>query len=546
MRGVALGVLVALSELALPAAELGTLELKHVALELPGAPVQLIPLEIDGDPAPELAIVVVYTAWDEIAVEETSRIDEVEGLVAVLTIVPALLENRELRLYDRLSDGTWDLLAEPFELDTDIVTIESTTHPALPLVALTDDGADGLHWIVDESGSRLERRPLVRAATAMAGSGAFLPRLSWVHDLDGDPWPDLLLPVPGGWRLYRGHETGFSTAATAALASPRFDDTETPWRRDIPLPEVRDVDADGLADILIPHPVAGWSTFYVFLNLGDGTFGSAIGPLGDPETAEKEDSGPRTVFFDDLDGDGRAEYVTQDEIELDEKAGMRREMAHAKSPPQRYQLFDMTASLGRATEPRRELLAQGYSFPGGSDIRLPGGLWDLDGDGRRDLVTLTLDFSFLQAFRILVAHSLSIGLDFHILCQQADGSFEPVAGLDLSGRFRLNLNDFRQGQLSMFDGDFDGDGRKDFVQIGRGRKVTIHRGRPGCRFPTKPDLEIELVEAPKDLALVDVADLDGDGLSDLSIIQPRTKRQRNATRAQAPVRLDLYLSGGQP
>jgi hypothetical protein len=173
-------------------------------------------------------------------------------------------------------------------------------------------------------------------------------------------------------------------------------------------------------------------------------------------------------------------------------------------------------------------------------------LWDIDGDGRRDLITLTLDFSLLQALRILVAHSLSIGLDFHVFCQQADGSFEPVAGLDLSGRFRLDLNDFRQGQLSMFDGDFDGDSRKDFVQIGRGRKVTIHRGRSGCRFPTEPDLEIELAEAPKDLALVDVADLDGDGLSDLSIIRPQRQRQGQSTQAKAPVRLDLYLSGGRP
>ena len=70
-----------------------------------------------------------------------------------------------------------------------------------------------------------------------------------------------------------------------------------------------------------------------------------------------------------------------------------------------------------------ELESIGYSFPDDSDIRLPGGLWDLDGDGRRDLITLTLDFSVLQAVRVLVAQSLSIGLEFQVACQQPDGTF---------------------------------------------------------------------------------------------------------------------------
>jgi hypothetical protein len=521
------------------AARAADLELAYSALELPGAPAQIIPVQMDDDESLELAVIVVYTAWDELALEETSEIDEIDGLVAMLTIVPALLENRELWLFDRDGEGRWRAAAEPLELASDVLSIEATRHPAVPLLALTDGGADVIRTHREESG-RFERERLVAARTAIAGSGAFLPRLRWSHDLDGDSWPDLLLPTAEGWQLHRGVEAGFEGEPERTLALPAFEDTETPWRHDLPLPEVRDVDGDGHADVLVRHPLQGWGTFFVYRNDRGRGFDPVIGPLGDPPGAVGRDDGPAIVFFDDIDGDGRAEYVSQETVELEDDAGMRREMAHAKRTPHRYRILDATATLAPAAEPRLEFETVGYSFPDASDVRLPGGLWDLDGDGRRDLVTLTLDFSMLQALRVVVAQSLSIGLEFQVLCQNDDGGFAPVPGLDLSGKFRLDLKNFRQGQLSLFGGDFDGDGRRDFVQIGSGKDVSIHRGAPGCRFPRAPDFEIRLVDEPRDLALVDVADLDGDGLSDLSVVQP----QRDKGSETAPVRVDLYLSGG--
>ncbi len=520
------------------AAGAAQLELTHAPLDLPGAPAQITPVNLDGDPILELAVVVVYTAWEELAVEETSEIDDVEGLVAMMTIVPALLENRELWVFDRQGDGSWLPLAEPLELATEMQSIESTSHPKIPLLAVTDRGCEAITWSGDEG---LTRQPLIAATTMLAGSGAFLPRLSWSHDLDGDRWPDLLLPVVGGWQIHRGTADGLSSEPAQTLATPSFERTVTPWRLDLPIPEVRDVDGDGRADVLLRHPIYGWRRFFLHRNLGGGRLSDPIGPLGESESPNPEDdAGPRIVLFDDVDGDGRAEYVSQEEAELEDDAGVRKEMAHAKRPPHRYRLYDAGASWRPAGEPRREFETAGYSFPGASEVRLPGGLWDLDGDGRRDLVTLTLDFSVLQAARVFVARSLKIGLDFHVLCQREDGSFLPVSGLDLSGEFRLDLNNFRQGQLSMFGGDFDGDGRRDFVQIGRGKEVTIHRGAPGCRFPSTPDLQLSLVEAPRDLALVDVLDLDGDRLSDLVVVQPKS---RERAIESAAVRLDLYLSG---
>jgi len=103
---------------------------------------------------------------------------------------------------------------------------------------------------------------------------------------------------------------------------------------------------------------------------------------------------------------------------------------------------------------------------------------------------------------VLATKSIQLGLDFGIYRQGEGLSFRPVTGLDLAGELRLRLDSVSLGQLSSFSGDFDGDGRADFVQLGRGRKVTIHRGQPGARYAPEPDLVITLEREPLDAALV--------------------------------------------
>jgi hypothetical protein len=192
--------------------------------------------------------------------------------------------------------------------------------------------------------------------------------------------------------------------------------------------------------------------------------------------------------------------------------------------------------------------AEGYTFEGGDeddgddediDVRLPGGFQDLDGDGRQDLVAITLDFSLAPLlFRALVLGSISLRMDFHPYCRDDDGSFTHVPDLDLSGRFKINFRKVRLKHLSQFQGDFNADGRADFVQLGRGKKVTIHQGGPECVYPVEPDRTIHLASEPKHLGLVRILDLDGNGRSDLYVVHPKKDPRSGET---APVRLDLYL-----
>ncbi|HWM92118.1 MAG TPA: VCBS repeat-containing protein [Thermoanaerobaculia bacterium] len=517
------------------------LALRADSLELPGAPSAVVAADVNGDGLRDLTVVLAFTRWGEIGIEESVEMDDVEGLVEVLTVIPSLVDRRELRLFLGRPGGGFDPAARSMAIGPSVLSLEEGP-PGAPVLALTDEGLSALRL----RGSDLVLEPLVRERPVLAGTGTFLPNLGLVKDLDGDGRADVLLPTAEGASVYLSGPDGLRPEPASRLRFP-LDDLQSAGRGSLsrfhPLPEVRDVDGNRLPDLVLRPAGGGWTGFRVLRNQGGGRFSEAVSPM--PKKLE----GPRVTYFGDLDGDGRAEYVTEEEKGPGDDASMRQEMKHAKRPKFRFRLHRSRPDLGMEPKPFQEFEAEGYAFEGGGDegedgvfIRMPGsGMQDLNGDGRMDMIALTLDFSMLQAVKVLTVQRIGIGLDFHIQCQGAGGKFAPVRGLDLSGKINLNLNNLKLGQTSQFAGDFDGDGRADFTQMGRGKTVTIHRGRPDCSYPAQPDLAVELREAPRDLMLVQVRDLDGDALADLLVIQPQTVKEANVT---PPVRLDLYLSRG--
>lgn len=580
---------------AAPAAGDDAVRLRRASIALPGAPAALVPADLDGDGVLDLVVAVAYTEWDQIGITEVSEMDQVAGLVEVMTIVPALLDRRELWWFRGVAGGGYEAAGPPLPLGPEVLSV--TRGPeGWPVVAITDDGVAAVLPAGDGEAPagtgggmatpaaaapapvpgpplpRLRLEPLIADRPVLAGSGAFVAELALVEDFDGDGRADLLLPADDGAALYLASDLEAAGAAAATSAAdappsptaaarlplPSEESEPAPaLLRHYPLPRVADVDGDGLPDLLFPHHRLGWERFWVLRNLGGGRFSAplelvggepAVAANGGDAAADGDDEAPEISWFGDLDGSGRAEYVTVEDLARDDDdLGMRQELAQAKVPPFRYRIHRAAAGLAIEPPPLATFDVEGYAFAGSSDsneeeeIRLPGGFQDLDGDGRQDLVTITLDFSVLQAVRILATRSISIGMDFHVWCQDAGGAFRRVGGLDLSGKFRLDLDDLKLGRLSQFAGDFDGDGRADFLQMGRGRNVTLHLGRPGCVYPSRPDARIELEEEPADLGLVRVLDLDGDRRSDLLVVQPQRRRQAGET---TPVRLDLYLSAG--
>lgn len=519
------------------------LVLQESRVELPGPPSRILTADVSGDGRRDLVVVVAYSSWAQLGISETTQMDDIEGLVETLTVVPAMFDRRELHVFLAGDQpGQFLPIAEPLALPVAVAALEAGP-TGLPVIALTDEGLSVLRLEGEGAAAKARLEPYFEARSVLRGSGDFVGRLELVFDLDGDGRSDLVYPGEDGLELYLNGENGLGKTPSQVLRLESDDRRrqEGRWLRRYPLPQVRDVDGDRHVDLLFPGHRTQWRSFWLALGEGGGRFAAPRKleplPLGD------DDKKPAVVHFGDLDGDGKAEWLTRESLE-DDDAGLRKGLAEAKKPPAIYRFFHSRGDLLPADKPYFERRIEGHTFAGGggdSDVPLPGGLFDLDGDQRLDLVAVALDFSMMQAVRILAAGSISIGLDFEIFCQDAQGRFSPVAGLDLSGHFRFDLEKMKLGQLPFFSGDFDADGRPDYVQLGRGKTLSIYRGQPGCRYPAKADLVLELEDEPRDLGLVRIEDLDADGAADLWILHPQKTREVGVSPR---TRLDLYLSGG--
>ncbi len=421
MRSLAPSIFAALALLSTLAQAREKLQLRELSLDLPGAPAAIVAGDIDGDRLTDLVVVTAYTEWGSIVTEESVEMDDVEGLVEMMTIVPSVADRRQIVAFLGLVDGGFETLGEPQDLPSSVLSVFAGL-PGNPILALTDDGIEQL--ALNGSGkityrSILERRPL------LSGSGILMSGLVPIEDIDGDGRGELFFPGRTTWDVFRWGRDGIADEPVARIAfedrPPVGEEGRGPasrggTRRVVPLPTVADLDGDGNADVLLRGDDRVWHRFEVSRGGLDPPFSST--ESFEPERDRLPGFRGDIVHFGDLDGDGVGEYVLEEELN-DEDAGWRRELKEAKVPQYRYFIHGANRDFSMSAEPRVSFLTEGYGFGGGDDFEMPFGLKDLDADGRLDLVSVTLDFSLWQAVRIMTTQSLSIGLDFHVWCQQA-------------------------------------------------------------------------------------------------------------------------------
>lgn len=548
-------VLAAMTVLVIPsvsAARRETLALKRQTLDLPGPPSKVLSTDVNRDGLSDLVVVVAYTERHQIG------IDRVEGMVQLTEVIPAIFDHREVRLFPGVPGGGYRTEGYALELPFTVHSMEQGPEGS-PIVAVTDDGLAEIVLGISDDGPTLELREIFRDRPVLAGSGSFQPRLQVVHDLDGDGEMDILFPSMAGPAVYRTRGGAISSEPVQRLDLYGSSSSRSgAIRRHYPFPRVMHLNGDDLPDLMYAYRTGPQAGFHILKGAGGGRFE----PLRDGDedcwdrgtdvrlaTVPREDGDPPYPWLKgiesirDLDGDRLAEAIVVDEQSRD--GGMRAGLKDAKRPIQNFRFHRLGRDLRIDPEPYFQTEAMGHIMENQGD-EAPFSVevfQDLDHDGREDLVLVTLDFSVFQAVKILATKKISIGLDFQLWHQRENGSFREVKGLDLSEKLKLDLNDLKFGRFAQFGGDFDGDGLQDFIHLGRGKKVTIHRGRPGCVYPAKPDLVVELDEELPHLGLVAVEDLDGDGLSDIRIARPAKASDREVT---APVTLELYLSGGAP
>lgn len=511
-----------------------TLPHRQISLALPGIPAKLIPADLNRDGIRDLLVVLVYTEYEEVA------FDRIQGFVQLTEVVPALSERRELRAYLQRSDGSYRLAGQPVELPLDVTAMSAGPPGAadVPVIALTRIGASALQIGIDAPVQQLGFRPLITEPPVLGGSRAFLPELELVENLDGDESPDILFPGRAGHAVFLGTSDGISMEPAARLILPGDErgTDQVVWRR-YPIPTVQDLNGDGLPDMVVRDRESADREIQVLPGAGEGRFHPvrAIDTRCAARAGLKKGSRD-LIHLGDLDGQGGAEVVFRREIETEEDG-----LDEAREPRAIYRFHHLREDLGLEPEPYFTMEGVGHPFEGQWAGRSSESFRDLDGDGRRELITVNLDFSVLQVLRVLATKKIGIGLDFQIWRQEPDGGFRKVENLKLSDKILLDLNDIKLDRLGNFAGDFDGDGRLDFLTLEGGRTLRIHSGAPGCAYSRKADFKLKLPEEPPDPGLVKVADLDGDGRADLAITRPLDP---DPSGAGTPVSLDLYLSGG--
>lgn len=521
---------------ALPSWARERIDLRRVVVDLPALPASIVPADLDGDGRTDLVVVTDFAEVGEIGE------DRFEGRMQVSTVVPALFDRREVRGWLATETGGYRA-TEALDLPRSAHSLEAGP-PGWPALAVTDDGLSVLR-VGDDGGLSLE--PVVERRTALAGTEVFLPALRTVADLDGDGDRDVLLPTREGLVALIDPAAGgasFVVAGTAPELAPNGRSRRYPW------PRLARVDADDRPDLVVFDRGSGWSAERIRVLLGDERGG--FRPLragrldchdrGELRFAGDVDGPPwpsDPMALRDLDGDGRAELVRRRFIERPGD-GLRAGLKEARRPRFELSFHRVTTGGEVAPEPYAVTEIEGHLLENAGPFTLDPFV-DLDGDGREELVAVTLRFSMMQAVRVVVTKKISVGIDFHIWRQDDEGRFRPVEGLDLSEKLKLDLRDLELRRFAHFNGDFDGDGLRDFAHLGRGRTVTIHRGVAGCRYPDEPDLTIELEREPERLEHARVEDLDGDGRSDLAVVQ---QLPRDDPDESPPARLELYLSGG--
>jgi len=454
-------------------------------------------------------------------------------------------------------------------------------------VAITDAGIAGVRFDRENPAQPLALEALVEGASLFTGTAKFFANLDFLVDLDEDDIPDVLLPTEAGWTTFHGTADGFnskprhiplppkpaeedpegeSDADSDSDDSSSDDQSEDDSRERKPtrLPQVRDLNGDGLPELSLVA-IEGARRAVIYRNRGDLVFDDPIvydivdetreteEPPGKAteESIEEFDTHEEYVYLGPLQRGGPAYAVTRAELARWDDPTMSEALEQAKRPPYAYTGHEIREDL--TLGPPTDLLeAVGYTFEGGDEketdededhdieIRLPAGFQDLDGDGREDLVSIGLEFSIVPLItRALITQSIKLTMDFFVWCQLDDGSFRQVPGLDLSGKFKFNFRKNLLRHLSQFAGDFNADGRADFIQLGRGKRATIHAGGPDCTYPNEPSTTIRFEKKPMHLGFVRVLDLNRDARSDLYVVHPHSKPKKGT---QTPVRVDLYFS----
>ncbi|MGH0035870.1 MAG: FG-GAP repeat domain-containing protein [Myxococcota bacterium] len=264
-----------------------------------------------------------------------------------------------------------------------------------------------------------------------------------------------------------------------------------------------DVDGDGRQDAVTTtrHDLR------IFLGREDGSLPNEADrqiPLRRMEFRDHiRGSGGVSAEVQDIDGDGRVDLLLSHV-----KGSLADATTRATIHMNRGGTFDLS-------DPDVELVSESTLV---SNILL-----DVDGDGRLELLRMSIAFSILEVIETLMSQEIDVELAIH----RSDGD-APFASKPWSRRkveVGWSFDTFRPiGFIPTVFDDWNGDGYTDFFSSGDGDAIEVHLGGPRNRY-LKRNGRQKLDTA----GVVQTGDLDRDGLTDFVLHDPHT--------VDAPVRV---------
>ncbi len=403
------------------------------------------------------------------------------------------------------ADGGFSTAADlAWELPDSVVAVDTGDiygDPGDELIVLTPNGVSRVVCSRTEGTVSLE--PVIdRVAGALLPSKDAAPAFDFVQDWNGDGRDDVAVMSSGGVLIFNstpGYE--FADPEEVQVESRigiSVDDNENgrslgavSLNRSFPFMEPIDLEGDGDTDLVV-H----WDDQVRFYLRSEGALHAEpdyslwLGLLNEEEKSNVDFELGVSVI--DVDGDGIADLY-----------GGKSTRQGVGDFFSSLVLYFGDGRLDFQREPDWKVDVQGMSQ----------GHWiDLDSAGRKELVLPVVSLGVTDIVRILITKNVKVQFYFYFVNEAREVSQEPDFVKDVT--LEVGLEEGGEAQIVNFEGDYNGDGRKDMVVATGKDELSIFLGKPpskGELFEHRPEERIR-VETFGDF---DPVDLNGDGRDDM-------------------------------